>query len=89
MNLETYDKTVAPPLSKIESGCGWLTYYARNIQSAVNVLPARPANETLARAGLNLAEQELMIALASVRAVRDIYDRLPVIIENYHREAAE
>ena len=88
MNLETYDKTVAPPLMKIESGCGWLTYYAKTIQSAVGVLPARPANETLARAGLNLAEQELMIALASVRAVRDIYDRLPVIIENF-RVAAE
>ena len=65
MNLETYDKTVAPPLMKIESGCGWLTYYAKTIQSAVGVLPARPANETMARAGLNLAEQELMIALAA------------------------
>jgi hypothetical protein len=88
MNLETYDKTVAPHLMKIESGCGWLTYYARNIQSACNVLPARPANETLARDGLNLAERELMTALAVVRGVRDIYDRLPVIIENF-RVAAE
>ncbi len=89
MNLETYDRTVAPSLIKMESGCGWLTYYAKSIQSACNVLPARPANETLARAGLDLAERELMVALATVRGVRTVYDRLALIIEDHHRQAAE
>jgi hypothetical protein len=88
MNLETYDKTVAPRLMKIESGCGWLSYYAKDIQSACKMLPARPHNETMARDCLNLAEKELLVALSLVRAVRKIYDDLPVIIENF-RQAAE
>ena len=36
---------------------------------------------------LTSAEAELMLALATVRAVRDRYDNLPVIVEEYHQAA--
>lgn len=83
MRLEESDKKVAPTLNKILGAAGWLNYYAKDLQGAVKALPARPVWETLARDSLTAAETELMLALAMVRATRDIYDKLPVIVEPY------
>jgi hypothetical protein len=87
MKLAEWDKNIAPKLNKISGAAGWLCHYAKDIQSAANALPARPAWESLAREYLNSAERELMIALATVRGVRDVYDNLPVIVEEYHQAA--
>ena len=81
MRLDEWDKRIAPRLNKIQGASGWLAYYAKDLQSAINGLSARPAWETLAREYLNNAESELMMALAVVRATRDTYDNLPIIIE--------
>jgi len=85
MRLDEWDKRIAPRLNKIQGVAGWLEHYAKNLQSAVAGLDARPAWETLAREYLNNAERELMVALAVVRATRDVYDNLPVLVA--HAEA--
>jgi len=94
MTLDEWDRRIAPRLNKIQGASGWLSHYAKDLQSSINGLSARPAWETLAREYLNTAERELMMALAVVRATRDIYDNLPIIIEgrdddHFTAEAAE
>ena len=83
MKMEEWDRRVAPRLNKVQGAAGWLEYHAKQLQAAIGGLDARPAWETLAREYLNKAEQELLIALAMVRATRDTYDNLPVIVEHH------
>lgn len=87
MTLNEWDKRIAPRLNKIQGVSGWLSYYAKDLQSAVTGLEARPAWTTLAREYLNEAEKDLMIALSVVRAARDVYDDLPIIVEHYDRDS--
>jgi hypothetical protein len=61
---------------------------AKGIQLAAQALPARPAWESVAREELDKAEQALRLAIAVVQGARDVYDRLPVIVETWN-EAAE
>lgn len=93
MKMEEWDKRIAPRLNKVQGAAGWLEYHAKQLQTAIGGLEARPAWETLAREYLNSAERELMVALAVVRATRDIYDNLPVLVDHdmnrFTTEAAE
>ena len=87
MKLEQWDTKIAPNLNKIQGASGWLAHYARDLQHAAEMLPARPAWGTVAREFLNDAERELILALAIVRTTRDRYDNLPVIVEEYQQAA--
>ena len=89
MNLNDWDRRIAPRLNKVQGAAGWLEYHAKQLQGAIGGLEARPAWETLAREYLNRAEQELMVALAVVRATRDSYDNLPVIVEGWPEDNNE
>jgi hypothetical protein len=88
MKMEEWDRRIAPRLNKVQGAAGWLEYHAKQLQAAIGGLEARPAWETLAREYLNSAERELLVALAVVRATRDIYDNLPIIVEHAESQAA-
>lgn len=86
MRLDEWDKRIAPRLNKVQGSAGWLEYHAKQLQAAIEGLDARPAWNTLASEYLNKAEHELMIALAMVRAVRELYNNLPVLVESHTEE---
>lgn len=87
MNTQDWQR-IGPRLHDIEYYTQALTGNVRMIQLAAQSLPARPAWGTMAREELGKAEQQLQIALAVVRGAREIYDRLPVIVETW-KDAAE
>lgn len=87
--MKTQDwERIGPRLQDLDYYARAITGHARMIQLAAQSLPARPAWETVAREELNKAEQQLRVALAVVQGARDVYDRLPVIVETWN-EAAE
>lgn len=86
MNAQDWSR-IAPDLERIERYASHLANDAKSLQLAAQSLNARPAWETLAREKLNEAERDLMLALAVVRGARDVYDRLPVIVETWNQAA--
>lgn len=79
---------ITPRLQELEYYARRMGENAKNIQLAAQSMPARPAWESLARDELNKAEQALRLSLAVVQGARDVYDRLPVIVETFS-DAAE
>lgn len=84
MSTETWnawEKRIAPRLQDLEYCGNTIARHARHIQNAAGSLPVRPAWETKAQESLATAERELQIALAVVRAAKDQYANLPVMLE--------
>lgn len=70
--------SIRDTLGQIESKASWIRDDAVGLTSYVNRLPARRSYETNAEDALATAEQELVNALAKVRAARARYTALPV-----------
>lgn len=81
--MSNEDREITIRLDTIEGAANWLIYDAGQIQSAIRGLTWRRPFETRARDTLNQAETNLKIALSLVKATQEIYDNLPVEINDY------
>jgi len=70
-------------MSYVESRCSWLTQDARLIANGVMELKQRRDFPTLVEEGLDLAERELIEALAIVRKARKTYQAKPAERDPY------
>lgn len=76
-------------LQRIESKCGWLRQDARMLAESASMISLRRDFPTLAEEGMDLAERELIEALALVRKARKTYqakpaERDPYIVGDQH-----
>ena len=76
MNLEDWDKYIAPHLAGIRQDAGWITWYSRKIQERLSKLQVRPDFATEAEAKLTEAIPALEQALLSIKESRDAYRAL-------------
>lgn len=65
-------------LLRIESKCGWLRQDAKMLADSASMISQRRDFPTLAEEGLDLAERELIDALATVRRARAAYLSKPL-----------
>ncbi len=71
MNLDQWDKEIAPKLQEIELSSGWISFYARKIGQAAATLYRMPAFDLEAMDALDRARIELQRADDQLRATRD------------------
>lgn len=76
-------RTTSEIMSYIESRCSWLTQDARLIANGVMELKQRRDFPTLVEEGFDLAERELIEALALVRKARKTYQAKPAERDPY------
>ncbi len=79
MNLQQWDREVAPYLHMIESAGRQITVLTESVGKAVFVLASRPEWFTKAEQEMECAEREAMAALERIRSARARYRALPIL----------
>ena len=75
-------------MSYVESRCAWLRQDSKLISDGVSELKLRRDFPTLVEEGFDLAERELIEALALVRKARKTYQAKPAERDPYYEERA-
>ena len=86
MRLNQWDNEIGPYLRSALEHARWLSYHARRMVGAVQILPARPVWPTACGEALELAERELAFALEMAREARRMLDNKPIIPEETTRD---
>jgi hypothetical protein len=77
MDLERWDREIAPHLASIRLDAGWLMHYVKKIVDACGQLAAKPGFETEAQDAIMRSIAALELALIGLRKAKDIYDGKP------------